>query len=96
MATERLTVTLTPELLQFIRERTATGDYNSDSEVIRDGLRLLKERDEAVKRWLKNDVVPAYMQLKANPESALTREQSEAKVEERRRQRRSKSKDATA
>ncbi|TAM53848.1 MAG: type II toxin-antitoxin system ParD family antitoxin [Paraburkholderia sp.] len=42
MASERLTITLTPELLDFVREQTAGGDYNSDSEVIRDGLRLLK------------------------------------------------------
>lgn len=90
MATERLTVTLTPELLEFVRQRTAGGDYNSDSEVIRDGLRLLKERDEAVRRWMREEVVPAYMHLKANPDSALTREQSEAQLEERRRQRRSK------
>jgi antitoxin ParD1/3/4 len=52
MASERLTITLTPELLELVRARTAKGDYNSDSEVIRDGLRLLKERDNAVRHWL--------------------------------------------
>ena len=94
MATERLTISLTPELLDFIRKRTADGDYNNDSEVIREALRLLKERDQAVTRWLNEQVVPAYVNLKANPGSALTREQSEAKLEERRRQRRSTKKAA--
>jgi antitoxin ParD1/3/4 len=35
MASERVTIALTPELLEFIRARTAGGDYYSDSEVIR-------------------------------------------------------------
>jgi antitoxin ParD1/3/4 len=96
MASERLTITLTPELLEFVRERTAGGDYNSDSEVIRDGLRLLKERDQAVQRWLKEQVVPAYLKLKADPESALTREQSEARLAERRSQRRANKKVSAA
>ena len=33
IAGERLAITLTPERLDFVRERTAGGDYNSDSEV---------------------------------------------------------------
>jgi putative addiction module CopG family antidote len=49
MASKPLTITLTPELYEFVRSQTAGGDYNSDSEVVRDGLRLLKERDQIVK-----------------------------------------------
>lgn len=88
MASERLTITLTPELLDFVREQTAGGDYNSDSEVIRDGLRLLKERDKAVRQWLAENVVPAYLQYKANPGTAMTREQIEEKLNHERRKRR--------
>lgn len=88
MASERLTITLTPELLDFVREQTAGGDYNSDSEVVRDGLRLLKERDKAVRQWLAEKVVPAYLQYKANPETAMTREQIEQKLDDDRRKRR--------
>ncbi|MFT0174562.1 type II toxin-antitoxin system ParD family antitoxin [Paraburkholderia mimosarum] len=90
MASERLTITLTPELLEFVRERTAEGDYNSDSEVVRDGLRLLKERDNAVRQWLAEKVVPGYLQYKANPESAMTREQIEQQLDRDRSQRRAK------
>jgi putative addiction module CopG family antidote len=88
MASERLTITLTPELLQFVREQTAGGDYNSDSKVIRDGLRLLKERDKAVRRWLVQEVVPAYLEYKANPGTAISREQIEGKLNHERRKRR--------
>lgn len=36
-----LTVSLTPELEQFIAEQVKTGYYKSASEVVREGLRLL-------------------------------------------------------
>jgi len=96
MASKPLTITLTPELYEFVRSQTAGGDYNSDSEAVRDGLRLLKQRDQIVKNWLKEQVVPAYEKLKANPGNALTREQSEARLAERRSQRRAKSKEPAA
>ncbi|MEM5314355.1 type II toxin-antitoxin system ParD family antitoxin [Paraburkholderia sp. JHI869] len=96
MASERLTISLPSELLDFVRERTAGGEYTSDSEVIRDGLRLLKERDQAVKRWLTEQVVPAYLNLKANPESALTGEQSKARLLARRNLRKATKKEPTA
>lgn len=39
-------VSLTAELEQLVNEKVASGMYTSASEVIREGLRLLKERDE--------------------------------------------------
>jgi antitoxin ParD1/3/4 len=41
-----MNVSLTPELEQLVSEKVATGMYQSASEVIREALRLLKERDE--------------------------------------------------
>jgi antitoxin ParD1/3/4 len=42
-----LNVSLTPELDQFVQNRVATGRYQTASEVVREGLRLLEyqERD---------------------------------------------------
>jgi antitoxin ParD1/3/4 len=40
-----MNVSLTPELEQYVSRKVKSGDYHSASEVIRDGLRLLKERD---------------------------------------------------
>ena len=39
-------VTLTPELEQIISEEVESGRYASPAEVVGEGLRLLKERDE--------------------------------------------------
>ena len=40
-----MNVSLTKELDGYVNEKVQSGLYNSASEVIRDGLRLLKERD---------------------------------------------------
>ncbi|GAB4456857.1 MAG: type II toxin-antitoxin system ParD family antitoxin [Armatimonadaceae bacterium] len=39
-----MNVSLTPELEDFVNDRVESGLYHSASEVIRDGLRLLRER----------------------------------------------------
>lgn len=41
-----MNVSLTPELTRFVEEKVRSGMFHSQSEVIRLGLRLLKERDE--------------------------------------------------
>jgi antitoxin ParD1/3/4 len=41
-----MNVSLTPELEQYITEKVESGLYHSASEVVREGLRLLRERDE--------------------------------------------------
>lgn len=41
-----MNVSLTPEFEQFVNEKVKSGDFSSASEVVRAGLRLLKEHDE--------------------------------------------------
>ena len=41
-----MNVSLTPELEQLIHDRVNSGRYHSASEVVREALRLLEERDE--------------------------------------------------
>jgi len=40
-----MNVSLTPELERLIQEKVASGLYNSQSEVVREALRLLEEHD---------------------------------------------------
>lgn len=40
-----MNVSLTPELAKFVKAKVDGGDYPSASEVIREGLRLLREQD---------------------------------------------------
>ena len=41
-----MNVSLTPELEQLVHEKVKTGRYLSASEVVREALRLLEERDK--------------------------------------------------
>lgn len=45
----KVSVALTPELRELVREAVATGDYASTSEVVREALRDWKERREMKK-----------------------------------------------
>jgi antitoxin ParD1/3/4 len=47
-----MNISLTPELEQYVNGRVQSGLYHSASEVIREGLRLLKEKDEVHQRKL--------------------------------------------
>jgi len=48
-----MNVNLTVELESFVLNKVKSGLYNSASEVVREGLRLLKEQDELRKIKLK-------------------------------------------
>lgn len=48
-----MNVSLTPELERLISDKVGTGMYQTASEVVREGLRLLKDRDQ---RELRADV----------------------------------------
>jgi antitoxin ParD1/3/4 len=47
-----MNVSLTPELERFVIQKVESGKYQTASEVIRDGLRLLLERDEVHQKRL--------------------------------------------
>ena len=46
-STQQLSITLPNEMADLIRAKVATGEYATESEVIRDGLRTLLARDRA-------------------------------------------------
>ncbi len=71
-STQQLSITLPNEMANLIRAKVATGEYATESEVIRDGLRTLLSRDRAVDDWLSKTVAPAYDALKADPSRAVS------------------------
>jgi antitoxin ParD1/3/4 len=70
--TQQLSITLPKEMAEAVKSKVATGEYATESEVIRDGLRALLARDRAVESWLHEQVGPAYDALKADPARAVT------------------------
>lgn len=69
--TRQLSITLPEDMADKVKARVASGSYASESEVIRDGLRALQEREDAVEHWLRTEVVAAYDEYKVDPSAAL-------------------------
>ena len=70
-STQQFSITLPHEMAEAVRAKVASGEYATESEVIRDGLRALLARDRAVEDWLRKDVGAAYDALKADPSRAV-------------------------
>lgn len=78
--TQQMSITLPNNMADAVKTKVRSGEYASESEVIRDGLRALLARDRAVEGWLNNQVGPAYDALKAAPSRAITVEQVRARL----------------
>jgi putative addiction module CopG family antidote len=65
-----MSVTLPTEMAADVRAKVESGEYASESEVIRDGLRALAARERAVEDWLSGPVTEIYEAMKAEPSRA--------------------------
>ena len=59
-----MNVSLTRELEHFVQAKVKSGLYNNASEVIREGLRLLKEHDDVRLKW-REQIERGWMQAQA-------------------------------
>ena len=80
--TQQLSITLPNEMADAVKAKVQAGEYATESEVIRDGLRALLARDRAVEGWLHDQVGPAYDALKADPSRAITAQELRARIAE--------------
>jgi putative addiction module CopG family antidote len=78
--TQQFSITLPNEMANLIKTKVAGGEYATESEVIRDGLRALMARDRAVEHWLQKEVGSAYDALKADPTRAVSIDQVRARL----------------
>ncbi|WWA79315.1 type II toxin-antitoxin system ParD family antitoxin [Pseudomonas khavaziana] len=74
-STQQMSITLPLEMAALVKAKVAAGEYASESEVIRDGLRVLLARDRAMEDWLRDEVIPAATALEAQPARGLPAEQ---------------------
>ena len=73
--TTQISITLPKDMASLVRSKVQAGEYASESEMIRDGLRVLLARDRVIEDWLNNQVGAAYDALSADPSRALTVDQ---------------------
>jgi antitoxin ParD1/3/4 len=71
-STQQFSITVPNEMADIVKNKVAAGEYATESEVFRDGLRTLMARDRAIDSWLLNEVGPAYDALKADPTRAVS------------------------
>lgn len=79
-STQQFSITLPLQMADAVKAKVAAGEYATESEVIRDGLRALLARDRALESWLVGQVAPAYDALKADPSRALSADQVRARL----------------
>ncbi|MDR3424940.1 MAG: type II toxin-antitoxin system ParD family antitoxin [Alphaproteobacteria bacterium] len=90
-STHPLSVTLPHDMAAMVKAKVASGEYASESEVVRDGLRTLQARDAAVESWLRTEVVKSIEEHAGNPEAAVPADQMMSRLREAHRKRRAKS-----
>lgn len=64
-----MNVSLTPQLETMIRRKVESGLYQDASEVVRDALRQMEERDQRL-RWLRDQIAVADAQVARRPGGA--------------------------
>lgn len=79
-STQQFSITLPHEMAQLVRSKVESGEYASESEVIRDGLRALEMHERALEAWLREDVAAAYDAMKADPSRAVSAEKVRASL----------------
>lgn len=89
-STRQLSITLPNEMADMVRAKVDSGAYASESEVIREGLRTLQDRDTALEKWLREDAVATYEAHLADPSRAIPMEEAFDRVTARIRARKTK------
>jgi len=78
---EKISITMTPEMLRVIRESVEAGEYASTSEVIRDAMRVWQRQREEHAETIKSIKARIRRSLE-DPRPSLTSEEVKAHMEE--------------
>jgi antitoxin ParD1/3/4 len=84
-STQQFSITLPTEMAEVVEQKVRSGDYASVSEVLRDGMRALMERDAAVERWLREEVIAGHAEYLADPSKAVPAADILDRIKRRRR-----------
>lgn len=79
-STQQLSVTLPNEMAALVRAKVASGEYASESEVIREGLRALHARERAMEDWLRQKALPSYDAFRADPSRGMSLDEVRASI----------------
>ena len=83
-STQQFSITLPVEMAELVERKIQSGAYATVSEVMRDGLRALMEREAAVERWLREEVVAGHAEYMADPSKGVPADQILGRIKARR------------
>jgi putative addiction module CopG family antidote len=69
--TQQFSITLPLDMAEAVQRKIQSGFYASVSEVVRDGVRALMERDAAVDQWLREEVAAGHAEYLADPSKSV-------------------------
>jgi antitoxin ParD1/3/4 len=69
--TQQFSITLPHDMAEVVEGKIKSGQYASVSEVVREGVRALVERDAALERWLREEVVAGHAEYLADPSKGV-------------------------
>ena len=78
--TQQFSITLPTEMAEAVKAKVASGEYATESEVIRDGLRTLLVRDQVINQWLISQVGPAVDALAEDPARVVSAAEIRARI----------------
>jgi antitoxin ParD1/3/4 len=81
-----MNVSLTPELEQYVQDKVSSGAYYSASEVIREGLRMLQERDRLQEARLQQLRQEVQVGMDSGEPDALNLQNIKTRARQRRQQ----------
>lgn len=79
-STEQYSITLPRAMARIVEEKVASGAYASVSEVVREGVRSLVEREAALDHWLRTEVLASVAEAQAHPDRLIAAPKAFAKV----------------
>lgn len=82
--TQQFSITLPFDMAQLVEDKIKSGAYASVSEVVRDGVRALLEREAVVERWLREEVVAGHKEYVADPSKGVSAEKILGRIKNRR------------
>jgi putative addiction module CopG family antidote len=87
--TQQFSITLPVDMAEAVEGKIRSGLYASVSEVMRDGVRALLERDAAVERWLREEVLAGHTGYLADPSKGVPADEILGRIKARRAARKS-------
>ena len=81
---QQFSITLPNDMAAVVTDKINFGAYASVSEVLRDGIRALMERDAALEKWLREEVVAGHAEYLTDPSKGVPADQIMARIKARR------------